>query len=708
MVGTNGLLGSQTIWFKREQEGIARREGGGFTRRQFAKLGAATVAAAAIGTTGMFAYFTDEGEAVNRLSVSPDLDIEVVEPSWVEADARNMKPSQTVPKDPAVRNRSASAEGWVFLEVHVPMAEVVVYLDGAGAVSDASAKELFSFEPDTSKWRPMKEFETLEGGVRTKVYRYAWPDRLAPGETTDPIFEEITLANLVNDQGQAGEHVVGAVGRAVQTIGFSTPEDAWEALGVVDEEYTAPEPDKGPAYALLMPNPEQTNMYSLVFVRDGTEYSAGGSYNGRTITQAYADIEEHDGASAPWGSYSYSIVDVSFEDRIAPISTKKWFYNCTRLSTLDLTNLDTSRVSSMSEMFFRCESMAAITGTATLDTSNVVDLYQTFYGCKNLPTLDLSGWDTSKVTSMSQTFDLCTAMTEIKGLETFDVSKVKSFRFTLNAALPSLDISTWDTSSATTMEGIFTLPNVKEIKGLETLVVSNVTNFSNMFSDCAALESVDLSAWDFSAATAISNMFSGCTNLSEIKGLENMSEISPANLSSVFTKCTSLTGAALAGISSWNVSNATNFSNMFSGCTSLETLDLSAWSTSKASNMSYMFSGCTNLSEIKGLEHFVTRLAGNLSHMFENCSSFSLLDLSSFNTAWVTNMSYMFSGCVSLKTIYASADWSTTRVTSAGNMFSGCTALVGGNGTPFNDGFVSKLYARIDTEETPGYFTAKA
>ena len=38
-------------------------------------------------------------------------------------------------------------------------------------------------------------------------------------------------------------------------------------------------------------------------------------------------------------------------------------------------------------------------------------------------------------------------------------------------------------------------------------------------------------------------------------------------------------------------------------------------------------------------------------------------------------------------------------------MFSDCYSLVGGNGTKYHSGYTSGARARIDTAETPGYFT---
>ena len=38
-------------------------------------------------------------------------------------------------------------------------------------------------------------------------------------------------------------------------------------------------------------------------------------------------------------------------------------------------------------------------------------------------------------------------------------------------------------------------------------------------------------------------------------------------------------------------------------------------------------------------------------------------------------------------------------------MFLDAKNIVGGNGTTYNNRYTNATYARIDTEETPGYFT---
>ena len=75
-------------------------------------------------------------------------------------------------------------------------------------------------------------------------------------------------------------------------------------------------------------------------------------------------------------------------------------------------------------------------------------------------------------------------------------------------------------------------------------------------------------------------------------------------------------------------------------------------------------------------------------------------------------MQGMFYQCHKLKTIYVkqydgttNTGWTTSAVTSSDGMFELSPNLTGGNGTTYNSSYTTATYARIDTEEKPGYFT---
>ena len=90
-----------------------------------------------------------------------------------------------------------------------------------------------------------------------------------------------------------------------------------------------------------------------------------------------------------------------------------------------------------------------------------------------------------------------------------------------------------------------------------------------------------------------------------------------------------------------------NSSNMFFGCKNLISLDLTNFNSSYITNMSCMFFGCKSL-ETLNVSNFNTSNVTYMSNMFSYCSSLKSLDLSSFNTENVTNMGNMFQDCSSL------------------------------------------------------------
>ena len=105
------------------------------------------------------------------------------------------------------------------------------------------------------------------------------------------------------------------------------------------------------------------------------------------------------------------------------------FSGCWSLTSLDLSGWNTSNVTSMTNMFRNCYSLTSL-DLSGFNTSNVTTMYTMFQGCKSLTTLDLSGWNTSKVTDMYNMFYSCNSLT-------------------------SLDLSGWDTGCVTSMNYMF-------------------------------------------------------------------------------------------------------------------------------------------------------------------------------------------------------------------------------------------------------------
>ena len=140
-------------------------------------------------------------------------------------------------------------------------------------------------------------------------------------------------------------------------------------------------------------------------------------------------------------------------------------------------------------------------------------------------------------------------------------------------------------------------------------------------------------------------------------------------------------GLTILEASSWDTSNVTNMVGIFEGCSRLTKLNISNWNTSNVTNMCFTFRDCPNLTE---------------------------LDVSGWDTSNVTEIANMFADCTNLKTIYVSNKFTTKSVSYSDFMFERCNSLIGGNGTKYDGSHRNKSYARIDTPDTPGYFTYKA
>jgi len=79
------------------------------------------------------------------------------------------------------------------------------------------------------------------------------------------------------------------------------------------------------------------------------------------------------------------------------------FSRCSGLTSLDLSNFDTSNVTDMRSMFSRCSGLTSL-DLSNFDTSKVTNMFDMFSGCSSLTNLDLSNFDMSKLEYSSDMF----------------------------------------------------------------------------------------------------------------------------------------------------------------------------------------------------------------------------------------------------------------------------------------------------------------
>ena len=319
------------------------------------------------------------------------------------------------------------------------------------------------------------------------------------------------------------------------------------------------------------------------------------------------------------------------------------FNDCKSLKELDVSKFDTSKVTNMGAMF-GCESLEKL-DVSNFDTSKVTNMWSMFFGCQSLKELDLSKFDTSKVTDMSSMFNGCESLKELD-LSKFDTSKVTDMSYMFNCcqSLEKLDVSKFDTSKVTTMGAMFAGCESLEKLDVSKFDTSKVTDMGYMFKGCGSLENLDVSKFDTSEVTDMCFMFGGCQSLQKLD------------------------------VSKFDTSEVTNMSYMFNSCESLKELDLSKFNTSKVTNMHHMFVDCKLLEKLN-LSKFKTSEVTDMQAMFAGCESLEKLDVSNFDTSKVTNMSYMFDGCKLLKELDL-RKFDTSKVIDMSNMFSDCQSLI--------------------------------
>ncbi|SEA79448.1 protein of unknown function, DUF285 [Oribacterium sp. KHPX15] len=165
--------------------------------------------------------------------------------------------------------------------------------------------------------------------------------------------------------------------------------------------------------------------------------------------------------------------------------------------------------------------------------------------------------DTSHVTDFTNTF---------AGVATGTISGDEKIKL-------DLDLKDWDTSAATSMDGMFAgASGLKSIAMGDKFSSANLLSASRMFEGCTSLSGLFTlpSGFTLDKATALDGLFSGCSNLNGV--------IFPAG---------------------FTAGSATTIEGLFSGCTKLTRVDLKNFAPESCTNADDMFKGVESLNELK-------------------------------------------------------------------------------------------------------------
>ena len=185
--------------------------------------------------------------------------------------------------------------------------------------------------------------------------------------------------------------------------------------------------------------------------------------------------------------------------------------------------------------------LETITGLEYLNTEKVTDMHYMFGNCSKLTSLDVTNFNTAKVTDMSYMFSACSKLTSLD-VTKFDTRNVTIMEgmFSSCSKLTSLDVTKFNTVNVKNMMRMFA-----GCKALTSLDVTNfnsenVTNMNRMFYKCSKLTSLDVSNFNTKKVTNMGFMFSYCSTLTTIYVNDKFVIDKVTNGSYMFDNCTNL------------------------------------------------------------------------------------------------------------------------------------------------------------------------
>ena len=363
-------------------------------------------------------------------------------------------------------------------------------------------------------------------------------------------------------------------------------------------------------------NADVDNSGSIKCYRNGTVLTIAGNGSGKIAMNADSSYLFYNISSNKEDAFikCTNISGLNIFDASAVTDLSRAFAYCIALTQLDVSSWEVNNVTTFRFTFASHESVGYmdlknLNLTGWKVTNNCVSLRAMFQNCRSLTSVDVSNWNTSSVTDMSYMFQSCTSLTTID-VSKWDVGKVQNMQqaFCKCTSLTTLDISNWDLSSCTTIKSMFEMNNYGEnpppisVLDVSNWNVSNIADMGWAFYGLANLKTLDVSKWNVSKVESFHHCFAWCTKL-VITGLENWKPINAKTLNAIFhnNKMTSL------DLSGWDVSKVENFGQMFEMCTQLKEIKgLENWNTSSAKTFYEMFSRCSSLEELN-LSSFNTK-----------------------------------------------------------------------------------------------------
>lgn len=294
---------------------------------------------------------------------------------------------------------------------------------------------------------------------------------------------------------------------------------------------------------------------------------------------------------------------------------------------------------------------------STWDVSKVTDMSDLFFAAVSF-NQDIGSWDVSSVTEMSNMFWFSRFDQDVSD---WDVSSVRNMKGLFYGTPFNQDISGWDVSAVENMNFLFSENNVFN-QNIDSWDVSSVKSMRGLFAYADEFNQ-PLSGWDVSSVTRMSRMFYGATSFNQPIGNWDVSSVT--NMWKMFYRASSFNQP----IGSWDVSSVTSMSYMFYEASAFNQ-PIGSWDVSSVTSMGRMFLGASAFDQSVGSWDVssVTYMYG----MFDQAVAFDQ-PIDSWDVSSVTDMGYMFHSALTFNQPIDS--WDTSSVTDMGHMFDGASTF---------------------------------
>ncbi len=442
--------------------------------------------------------------------------------------------------------------------------------------------------------------------------------------------------------------------------------------------------------------------------------------------------------SSMWNGYAEKITEVTIDatfKKIQLINAYGYFKGMSQLTEIKgIGNLNTKYAQDLGHLFRGCKKLTTIEG-GSISTENCRYTDYMFADCESLRNITGVEFATSdNIVLAEHMFENCKNIWQISSTNYPHTAKVQDFSFMFAgcSSLTSVPLSRMGTGNSWTMESMFegcTELNTS-FSGLKSFDVKNVYVFDNMFKDCSAVASIDISTWRLNTSLngvsrpwdgrrTINGMFSGCTSLrkltlgsnfaleyvntstsSPFTSVKNLSVIVPKDkLTEIKKYLTSYHSFHVPSTGQFYDETATETDQVIwtpqnSTLTFFRGMPVQAGGTFNGHPVNAVWSGKDVLDNNSDSPKWYSTAADRCTvvtfdNSFANArptstrawfSGFKKLkavnNLENLHTINVTNMSRMFMNCESLTSLeFTSANWDMRNVTTTSSMFAGCKGL---------------------------------